>query len=458
MYRHVVVVILSLAAIGAPLAGCAPDDPSLGDESSHVESIDGWDDEQLDVYFVPGGPAAEDRIASELEAATSSIRVAMYNLRSQRLGYLLLAKQQAGVAVEVLWDAKQMAQDYNTLDDELAAAGLNIVAVHNDNHTFATMHDKLAVIDDQVVFMGSANWGDSALHENNEAMLAFHSPALAAVVDAELDELASGDEQPRAGDIESRAQLYFSPEDRLDQVVEQAIDQAQHSIHVAVFSMRLSWLTDALLRAHERGVEVFVVTDRKQSITTNEDERLVEAGVPVIEALNETSPFTAMHHKFAIIDGTTTLVGAYNWSYTATFWNYEDLVVIRDDAEVAAAFEGEINRLWRRYGDPAVMPGIAAASVDVRALCDRTAWGDELVLVGALPELGGWNPAQGRALSGATWPTWTTAIELPIGVRFEYKLVILRADGSVQWESGDNRVADVPTDGQVLELDDAFRW
>lgn len=457
MNRRNSVLPLTAVALASLLPACAPTQPDLGGESSGVETIDSWTDEQLDVYFVPGGMAAEARIAAELDAATSSIRVAMYNLRSERLGYALLARQQAGVDVEVLWDAKQMAKDYNTLDDDLAAAGLNIVPIQNDNHIYATLHDKLAVIDDHIVFMGSANWGDSALHDNNESTLVFDSPALAEIVDNELDEIASGDKQPRTGDADSRAQLYFSPEDRLDRVIEDEIDAATDSVHVAVFSLRLSWLTDALIRAHERGVEVFVVTDQKQSSTTAEDDRLADAGIGVIEALNDTSPFTAMHHKFAVIDGDTTMVGAYNWSYTATFWSYEDLVVIRDDVEVARAYEGEINRLWKRYGDAQIAPGTPTAAVSARAFCDATAWGDTVRLVGDLPELGAWDPHAGVPLSGDAWPNWAAELDLPIGVGFEYKLVLVRGDGSVEWERGDNRVATVPTDGD-LELDDAFRW
>lgn len=457
-FRSALLLTLSLTLSLGSLACDAPLDPRLGSDQGAVEHIDGWADEPLDIYFSPGS-AVEDRIAEELEGATESIRVAMYNLRSDRLGWLLLDRQNAGIDVQVLWDAKQMAKDYNTLDDELIAAGLNVVPIQNDNSAYATLHDKLAVIDGHTVFLGSANWGPSALYDNNETTLAVESPALAQVVDAELDELVAGEKQPRSGSDDDRVQLYFSPEDRLDQVTIAALDAATERIEVAVFSLYYQPLTDALIRAKQRGVEVYVVTDAKQSAGSQLDEQLRDAGIPVIEALNQTSEYTAMHHKFAVIDGATTLVGSYNWSYTATFKSYEDLAVIAGDPEVAAAFEGEVGRLWQRYGTSVGGPKLAPVPVDIAAWCDGTAYGDTLVLVGDRPELGGWDPHQGIFLDGRDWPTWRGQVSLPAGTRIEYKLVILRADGRVDWERGDNRVAVVPTDvDENLVLGDGYRY
>lgn len=431
---------------------------TVGVASEHIHSWDS-DDEALDIYFIPFNDV-EDEIARELQVARESIRVAMYNLRSERLGWLLLQRQLDGLDVEVYWDARQMEKPHNTLDDELREAGLNIIPVLNTNSDYSTLHDKLAVIDDHVVFMGSANWGDSALHQNNEVILALRSTELAAVVDEELDELVSGDHAPRSGDADSRVQLYFSPDDRVDRVIEQQIDAAEHTIYAAVFSFRLSWLAEALVEAHERGVEVVLITDEKQSSTTWVDDMVRDAGVPVIEVLNETGPYNAMHHKFVVIDGDTTLVGSYNWTYTATFHSYEDLAVIADDREVAAAFEGEFGRVWQRYAPEQPNPITATTPVEVMVQCDDTQWGDSLVLVGNAPELGDWDPQRGVHLSGDGWPTWNGLVNMRAGSAFSYKFVILSADGSVRWESGEDRLALLATDPDEYQvrLQHEFRY
>lgn len=459
MVRRETVAACALLALAA-CATAEPEGAPPGQGQGAVEHIEGLESGDLDIYFSPSGAEIEDRIAAEIGAAQSEIRVAMYNLRSSRLGYLLLERQQDGVDVEVLWDAKQMEKSYNTLDDELIAAGLNVVPVWNDSSAYATLHDKLAVVDGQVVIMGSANWGQSGLYDNNETTMVFASADLATAVDAELDEILAGSKQQSAGDGSAPVALYFSPEDRLDQISIDAIDAAEDEILVAVFSLRLTSLVDALIRAEERGVRVYVVTDRKQSETIGEDERLRAAGIPVVEALNETTPFTAMHHKFVVLDGKTTLAGSYNWSYTATFHSYEDLAVFADDTEVAAAFEGEFGRLWQRYGTGIAGPESTPVAVEVEAYCDGTQFGDTLVLVGDVEALGAWDPSRGLRLSGDEWPTWKQTVELPAGARVEYKLVIVRADGRVDWETGWNREVVVPTDPNeaTLVLRDAFRY
>ena len=447
-------MLASACALGAREAPAASAPAAL-------ETIDGWAErgEALDVYFVPSGPVVEDRLEAAILGAERRIRVALYNLRSERLAHALLARHREGLEVELLLDAKQMDQPWNTLGAWLEEQGLPVVPVRNERHRYATLHDKLALVDDAEVFLGSANWGPSGLHANEEALLALRSPALAAVVDAELDEIASDARHARVGDVPGPMQLHFSPTDRLDAVIERAIDGAEERVLVAVFSLRLRWLAEALVDAHRRGVEVWVVTDRKQADYTDVDELLEAAGVPVLRALNATGEHTAMHHKFAVVDGRLTLTGSYNWSWTATFASHEDLAAI-DDREVAAAFEGEFGRLWARYGGARPNPVTASMPVRVDAFAERTAFGDTLALVGDDPALGAWDPWAGVRLDGASWPSWRGEVALRPGARVAYKLVVLHPDARVSWERGANRHALVPTDPQepTLELRDAFRW
>lgn len=451
--------ILTYAFVAMVATACGDALNDTDRSGAPVETTDGWADEQLDIYFSPTVTTGEDQIAAELTAATDEIRVALYNLRSDRLGDLLLAKQAEGVHVEVLLDQKQMDKPHNTLDDRLRAAGLNIVPILNQRSSYATLHDKMAVIDGHKVMMGSGNWGNSGLHHNEEALMVFDSPELANIVGGELDQIKAGWKDKRSGSANSRAQLYFSPEDRIDLAIESLLDNANDRIFAAVFSLRLTRLTNALIRAKERGVNVQVITDVKQSSTSGEDERLRAAGITVIEAHNTFSQYTAMHHKFVVVDGLHVATGSYNWSYTATFRSYEDLAVIRDDAEVAAAFEGEFGRVWHKYAADLHNPVTETRTLSAAAFCDRTTWGESLVLVGDLPELGAWDPHRGVRLDGSSWPTWSAQLPLRSGARFEYKLVLLRPDGSVVWEQGGNRVGLMPTDeGAVLELDGAFRW
>ncbi|MEL6940633.1 MAG: phospholipase D-like domain-containing protein, partial [Cyanobacteria bacterium J06598_1] len=53
-----------------------------------------------------------------------------------------------------------------------------------------------------------------------------------------------------------------------------------------------------------------------------------------------------LHHKFAIIDERTVIVGSHNWSHAANTNNDETLLVIQSPT-VAAHFSREFERLYR---------------------------------------------------------------------------------------------------------------
>ena len=67
----------------------------------------------------------------------------------------------------------------------LAAAG---VQVRNDTNQDLT-HHKVAIIDDQIVLIGSFNWTDSAQNDNNENLLVIRSAELAAAIEREFQRI-----------------------------------------------------------------------------------------------------------------------------------------------------------------------------------------------------------------------------------------------------------------------------
>jgi hypothetical protein len=78
--------------------------------------------------------------------------------------------------------------------------------------------------------------------------------------------------------------------------------------------------------------------------------------------------------------------------------------------------------------------------------------GDALVMVGAGPELGDWDPVKGVQLAGEG--TAVGSLELPDGAVLEYKFVVRRPDGAVVWEQRPNRYAHVT--GETLRISAAW--
>ncbi|MBI5543536.1 MAG: glycosyl hydrolase [Deltaproteobacteria bacterium] len=86
---------------------------------------------------------------------------------------------------------------------------------------------------------------------------------------------------------------------------------------------------------------------------------------------------------------------------------------------------------WRR--------GEQKRVVEIEASGAPAQQGDGVLLVGAAPEMGSWNPAQGLPVEGGM-----ARAQLPVGGIYDFKLVVRSAAGQAVWEDGDNRSLVVP--------------
>eukprot|EP00929_Paragymnodinium_shiwhaense_P007909 TRINITY_DN111832_c0_g1_i1.p1 TRINITY_DN111832_c0_g1~~TRINITY_DN111832_c0_g1_i1.p1 ORF type:complete len:1047 (-),score=145.33 TRINITY_DN111832_c0_g1_i1:154-3294(-) len=87
-----------------------------------------------------------------------------------------------------------------------------------------------------------------------------------------------------------------------------------------------------------------------------------------------------------------------------------------------------------------------SALLTMEGVCTGTNPGDKLVIVGASDSLGCWDPKKALCLttSAKAFPVWSATATVPRGVPVEWKLVIHRADGSHDWDSGNNRLTQLP--------------
>ena len=77
-----------------------------------------------------------------------------------------------------------------------------------------------------------------------------------------------------------------------------------------------------------------------------------------------------------------------------------------------------------------------------------TTWGENIYIVGNVPELGEWSVdlAVGPALC-PSYPTWTVFIDVPAGCAIEWKALKKGASTQTIWQGGENNTFTVPTSG-----------
>ena len=120
----------------------------------------------------------------------------------------------------------------------------------------------------------------------------------------------------------------------------EAIDAARVSIHVAIFSISLNGVRQALIRAIRRGVEVRLVTE-SDNLDSDDLQRLKDAGIPVLGDRREGT----MHNKFMVIDAAEVWTGSMNLTTSGTYLDNNVLIRIYS-ADLAADYEAEFAEMF----------------------------------------------------------------------------------------------------------------
>jgi hypothetical protein len=434
----------------------------------------------LEVYFTPRR-GARDAVIREIDAVIAAkradpegrhyIHASVYNINSGPIVDKLIEAHRAGVELELYTSGPQMMPDrpWEHHYRRLQSAGIEVVGVLRDG--IDSNHTKIVNFDGKVACAGSFNWEDHAEENNFENMVLIRSPAAALVYESIIQ--AVGGAEPRRTTVEGPAALeihYSQAEDGLAEIIDR-IDAARESIVLCQFQVRDCRdergrsLLEAIERARANGVPVTLITDHRiadggeyhgiPQPNDPTDERLERAGVHVVTVLSPHGEYGSMHDKFAVFDRKTTITGAYN------FWGVsessDDDFMIIEDPVVAQIFLGEAQNLRSRF-DPAFDRAEAPKTrLDFFVNMPATVHGEEVFVVGNVPELGDWDVSKGVQLSGNTFPEWRGSVEIPSGVDFFYKYVVRGRDGNVRWEHGQDRrrTADaVAIEESVLE---AFR-
>lgn len=124
------------------------------------------------------------RLLQWLNAARSSLDVAVFSITCDELADALLAAHSRGVRVRIISDNDQMATRGSDVE-RLKAAGVPVKVDNSPAH----MHNKFAVLDGRFVLTGSFNWTRAGVLENQENVLILDSPQTAAKYKQQFDRL-----------------------------------------------------------------------------------------------------------------------------------------------------------------------------------------------------------------------------------------------------------------------------
>ncbi|MBP8001880.1 MAG: hypothetical protein KA314_20685 [Chloroflexi bacterium] len=308
------------------------------------------------IYFTDADcPPEEERgegldsiIAETISLAEESVDIAVFELDSEPIVEALIGLEERGIPVRVVVDTDYIGEA------SIRRLRRNGISVIEDDRS-AFMHNKFTVIDNRYVWVGSMNYMPNDIYCNNNNLVWFDSPELAANYTTEMDEMYNdGGFGPRSEVNTPAEQLdlygvsvenYFAPETKVAPLLGELIRQAQNEILFMAFSFTHEDVGEAMLERADQGVVVqgvFETTGSEQDFsyyTIMSGENL--ASVEIRQDGNRR----IMHHKVIILDRETVIFGSFNFTGSANDSNDENVVVVHDPT-FASYFVDEFFRVW----------------------------------------------------------------------------------------------------------------
>lgn len=137
--------------------------------------------------------------------------------------------------------------------------------------------------------------------------------------------------------------VFFSPGTKIKESIIGILKDADSSVDLCVFTITDHELSRQIIDCHRRRIRVRIITDDEKTSAAGSDiPKIVLAGIPV----KTDHSHYHMHNKFGIIDNRIVITGSFNWTYTATKHNQENLLAT-SNFDIVNQYQNEFNRLWR---------------------------------------------------------------------------------------------------------------
>jgi cardiolipin synthase len=291
-------------------------------------------------YSNQGGDDLRIVFQNAIESAQHSLVLAVYSLNDGKIVKALKNKAAEGVDVTVIVDNKASPTAKKNL-------GSSIKTIQRSPP--GLMHLKILVVDNQQAWIGSANMSYDSLRLHGNLVIGVDNPPLAKTLHDYLIAMPKTGPPPNISCPIQFAQqgqegdLWLLPDkDRALRCLLDTIHNAQESIKVAMFTWTHPALTQAIIDAHQRGVDVTCVIDGNQGSATGADvfAKLCKAGIPTYLSNGKG----LLHYKMLVVDDSILVIGSANWTRSAFTRNDDCFVILSPLTHDQRCF---LKKIWK---------------------------------------------------------------------------------------------------------------
>ncbi|WP_108623771.1 phospholipase D-like domain-containing protein [Candidatus Similichlamydia epinepheli] len=276
-------------------------------------------------------------LISSLGLATQEIYIELFRLTDPQITSILCKKKKEGVNVNIFLDSKCKR------DSQIRR--LNRLLPVKYDSPFRLMHRKVVVVDRKISWIGSFNFTRTGFYLQKNSMLRIEDESVASFLSNPMSEKYAN------FSIEGISlQIWkLPPAKEALHTIRCSVREAHSSIQAVLFSCSHPQLVDDLIDAHNRGVEVQIILDQGQSMSTSKKAilRFMKAGIPlfIYRGIQD------LHHKFVFIDDNIVFLGSCNWSKSAFSRNRELLAKLNIQN---GPLKYKVKELWKNCFSQAV--------------------------------------------------------------------------------------------------------
>jgi cardiolipin synthase A/B len=271
----------------------------------------------------------------QINDATSSIDMTMYELSDTTAEQDLVAAEQRGVDVRVILDEREESTN-EAAYDYLTENGVSVVWSWDE---YYYTHEKSIVFDNTTADIMTLNLTSEYYSTSRDyAVVDTDANDVSAIVNVFNADYAHDSVTPGAGD-----DLVWSPTTSQTDILN-LIDDAKYSLQIESEEMDDSAVVDALCDAAEDGVNVQYVGENEDGEYDSEYDELYDCGVQISYYSSSTGFY--IHGKEILADyGESTaeiFIGSQNFSSTSLTENRE-LGLIINDASIESSVDSTFN-------------------------------------------------------------------------------------------------------------------
>ena len=299
----------------------------------------------------------ENEVGMAIDEAATSIHIAMYLVvignTVETLIDKLVTAQERGVEVKIILDndndddEDQDEADY--AETYMKDLGLTVKL----DKAPKMLHSKMLIIDNRTVIIGSTNWSDNSILNNNEANARIDDPRVAAYYERYFQAAW----KDASEDFDLGIENYNGVTPLIDRDyfpgLMSAIEGATERIYVLHYAFKLSGyddslsdkMFDAMVNASGRGVDVRVCLEY-----SSWEDYINEMNQYTINRFSSNGvdayfddEWQITHTKLMVVDDST-ILGSTNWAYSGLNYHHNADVLIRN-----AAFTKDMVDFYREY-------------------------------------------------------------------------------------------------------------